>query len=201
MSVELKEAHDKLHSLIAEIDVKLDSLMDPESAGKTKIINQFVAAEKETSDGVVSDIVEQLNGASIERQIGIYYGLIRGLNAAFKPNVETAVLEKVKTLPKVEPLISEQEAGELSKVRSDLAQKVKQLIGMAEVFGEVPEGMHEAPKRTGKSGKRGPRALTLYDYSIDGEEFEDLYDKDGVQHPARKCVKCGMISSIFKTKL
>ena len=35
----------------------------------------------------------------------------------------------------------------------------------------------------------------------ESEEFTDLFDKNGVQYPAKKCVSCGTISTMFKSKL
>ncbi len=35
----------------------------------------------------------------------------------------------------------------------------------------------------------------------EGETFLDLKDKDGNISPARKCEKCGLVSTMFKTKL
>lgn len=173
MSQELKDVHDLLHAKIDEIDVKLDSLLDPATAGKTRIINERVAMQKERADKVVANFVTQLESSPIDEKIGMYYALVQGLNAAYKEPISAAIEELVKNQPKVEPLVSETEGKELAAVRSDLATKVKQLIGMASIFGDT-EGFHEPKKRTGKAGKRGPRALSLYSFSIGDKEYEDL---------------------------
>lgn len=170
---ELLTVHDQLHGMIDEIDVKLDSLLDPASTNKNRIISERVEAHKHTSDKAIENIVTQLENSPIDQKIGIYYGLIRGLDSAYKELVTKAVDELVANQPKVEPLITEEQAKELMGVRTDLAGKVKSLIEMATLFGNA-EGFREPKKRTGKQGKRGPRALSFYTFSVGEKEYKDL---------------------------
>lgn len=170
---DLKEIHDKLHAAINDIDRKLDSRLDPSVAGKRTLINERIESTKDSWEDAVNGLLSQLAEADIDTQIGAFHGILKNLNENFKDKVNTALEELVKNAPKPTPLIEESEVEGLSKTRSDLYGKVKQLIEMAKPFGD-DEGMYMPSKRTGKSGKRGKRQLSYFNFYIGDKKFETL---------------------------
>lgn len=175
MSLDIKEIHDKLHDAITEYDRLLDSRQDPTTAGKTKIINDRIAATSESSAKIVENLTNQLKDQPVDVQIGIYFGIVRGLDSTFKAPVDAAIANLILSQPKVEPLITEDEEKDILKRRNEMAAKVKQLLEMASfVDEETASQMHEAPKRSNRQGKRGKRALSLYKFYVGDKEFTSL---------------------------
>lgn len=181
--MDLREIYEKIHASINEIDEKLDSAGDQKAAGKRKITNELIEESKETWEPVVNRLVEQLSEAPVEIQIGVYYGIVRGLNNKFSANLASEVEKIVEAQPKPEVVeLSAEEVKLLSETRSELYKKLKTLIETANNFGEG-DGMELPKRRTGAKGKRGPRAITFFSWSVDGEDVEnlkavvDLYDQ------------------------
>lgn len=176
MSVELKALHDQLHTAINEIDDKLDSQADATTAGKRKITNDLIAASESTWKNVSDGLISQLKEAPEDIQIGVYYGLIRSLQSEFGENLSKAVAAKVEAAPKTDvPKLSDEEISALSATRSELYGKLKNLIETAKNFG-LDAGMEMAKKRTGKMGKRGPRAISFFNWTVDTKAYDKLKD-------------------------
>ena len=170
----LPEIHQELMTVINDIDVKLDSLVDSDTAGKRKIGNDLVEATSGTFGAVVDQLVPQIREMDADTQAGVYLGLVRALRAAFDEEVSKLIEERAATLPKVAPLVTEDEAKELSKARSELYQKAKSVVDLAKQFGNQDLDM---PKmRRGSRGKRGPRALSFYTWAINGVAVPEASD-------------------------
>jgi hypothetical protein len=167
----LKDLYDQMTHSITEIDEKLDSLGDPKTAGKSKIIKEAIEKTKDTWSTIVDTLKTQLSTAPADVQVGVYYGISRGLSDAFSDSTKATVEKIVESQPKVEPMITEEEAKKLQPIRSELYQKLKTLVDMATNFG-MADGMELPKKRTGAKGKRGPRAASFITWSIDGVEVE-----------------------------
>lgn len=169
--MELNEMYDQLMEVINEIDVKLDSLSGGKSASKTKVLNTLVADHSDKWEGAVNDMIAQLETLDEASQAAVYTGFMSKLRKTFDKSVNSYVEGLVDSQPVQEALISPEEAEVLSKKRSEVYQKVKSVVELADAFGEE----FEMPRiRRGSSGKRGPRNMSLFDYFIDGEEQKDL---------------------------
>lgn len=167
--MDLKGMYVQLFEAINEMDEKLDSLSDTESAGRRKISNDLVNANADTWQPVAQNAITQLSSMDQAARAGVYLGLIRELKKALDKDVNEFVDSQVETAPKVEPLISEEEAKEISAARSEAYKQIKQVVDLAVQFGEAEEDEWELPKvRRGSRGKRGKRALSLYSWFIDG---------------------------------
>ncbi len=174
--MDLQVLHDELHAKIDEIDARLDSQVNQKTAGKRAIVNGLIEDAKVSWEPVGTQLVEQLKTADLDVQIGIYYGLLRMLNAEFNKPLAEAVEEKAKDIPEAPAdVIPEEELKSLSTARSELYGKVKQLVEMNETFGGGAN-MRMPKRRTGGRGPRGPRAITAFNWEIEGKEFDKLKD-------------------------
>jgi len=173
----LTEIHTELMAVIEDIDTKLDSLVDSDTAGKRKVGNDLVSEADALITPVVDQLVPQIQEMDERTRAGVYLGLVRALRSTFDEEVSKMIAGIAETMPKPEPLVTEEEAKVLSKTRSELYQKVKNVVDLNAQFGEAELKM---PKmRRGSRGKRGPRALTFYTWAINGEEVAE--DDDNVK--------------------
>lgn len=175
MTMDLQNLHDDLHKKIDEIDAKLDSQVDAKTAGKRAIVSDLIDSAKGTWTPVSEQLIGQLGSATEDVQIGVYYGLLRALNSAFSKKLSEAVDKKVEALPEATPadVIPEEVIKELSTARSELYAKVRQLVEMNETFNGGCT-MHLPKRRTGGRGKRGPRAISSFNWTIDETAYENL---------------------------
>lgn len=166
---DLKEVWDQLIETVNDIDVKLDSLTDSETAGKRKVTNELVESSKTHWENIVAQIVANVEPMDDPKtKYGIYFGLVKGLRAAFDDEASKLVTSIVETQPKSEPLISEEEAKSLGATRTEVMTKLRATKDLLVTFG-ADENELELPKsRRGSRGKRGKRALSYYDWFIDG---------------------------------
>lgn len=167
----LKEAYTELNTSLAEIDEVLDSLGDQATAGKRKLTNEFIKAQESNWKPLVDQLVGQLNLAEENIQIGVYFGLIRGLSEAFSKPMTEKIEKLVAAQPEIaKPDLSADQIAELQKNRSEIYSRLKQLVEIGQQFG-FGEGL-EMPKR--RFGAKGKRALTSYDWSIEGKQYDNL---------------------------
>ena len=162
---------------VNDIDEKLDSFTDQETAGKRKVSNDLVEASRDKWEPFSTQAVKQMAEMSPEVFAGVYLGIQKQLKDEFDKSVSEFITSKVSDMPPVEPLISEEEAESLRKVRSGLYQQIKSVRELAIQVGEATEedDNWKMPKmRRGAHGKRGKRALSLYSWFFNGEEVEDV---------------------------
>jgi len=172
--MDLQVLHDELHAKIDEIDVVLDSQTDAKTAGKRSIVTGLIENAQKTWEPVSTQLIEQLSSAPTEVQIGIYYGLLRALNGKFSKSLGEAVEKMVEEIPETPTeTIPEEELKKLSAARSEIYAKIKQLNEMNDTFGGGAD-MRMARRRAGAIGKRGPRAISSYVWTIDSTEFSKL---------------------------
>lgn len=176
---DLHDIFDQARVSVVEIDEQLDSLQDSESLGKRKVSNQLVEAAKEDWEDFLAGMISQMDQLDADRRAGVYFALTRGLKEQYEKPITELVAEKVESQPKVEPLISQEEAEELSKVRSNFYKQAKSARELAVSMGEITEDddseLWKMPKtRRGSIGPRGKRALTLYEWFFNGEAVEDV---------------------------
>jgi hypothetical protein len=165
-----------LRKEIDDLDTKLDSLTDSKSAGRSALIKTLVEQFESAWSSVVESFSTQLASANAEQRIGVYYGIVRGLENSLGATVRQELDAKVETLPAPTPLITAEEAPALGKIRSELYQKIKNTIDLAKGFDGGDSGMEMPKRRTGARGKRGKRALSYFTWSIEDKEFATLKD-------------------------
>lgn len=177
---EMVEVYQKLTAGIAELDEVLDAqTADAKTAGKRKLTNDLIEAETAAWEPIVSQLDSLLSPLAIERQIGVYFGLVRALGSVYSQKLGSAIDELVNNQPTVEvEKLSPEKIKEMSTVRSDLARQLTTLIQTLTNFGMniLPDGTEMVPakKRTGGRGPRGKRALSYFTWWIDDQEFENL---------------------------
>lgn len=162
---------------VTEIDTKLDSLTDQETAGKRKVSNDLIEQTRSEWEGFLASAVKQMENMQPEILSGVYLALQRGLKDKFESPTNEFISTQVQDMPPVQPLISEDEAEELRKTRSALYQQVKSVRELAIQVGEASEDDPEwkMPKmRRGAHGKRGKRALSYYEWFFNGDQVEDV---------------------------
>lgn len=175
VETDVKPMYDKLMDTITEIDIKLDSLDDSSGAGKRKIANDLVEANSDTVESVSQQIISQFANLDDDTLVGVFRGVRAELDKAFDEKVKSIINDKAENAPKTEPLITEEQAAELSSQRSELYQRVKMAVQLARDIDGVELPMPKT--RRGSRGKRGPRAMTLMVWAIDGNELDPQPEK------------------------
>lgn len=175
MPTDVQPMYDKLMSVIEDIDIKLDSLDDSSGASKRKIASDLVEAHKTTWEPAVKQVISQFQNLDEETLVGVFRGFVSELTKTFDEPVKNYIEKQVENAPKSEPLITEEEAEVLSKQRSDLYQQIKMAVQLAESIDGVELAMPKT--RRGSRGKRGPRAMSLMVWSIDGVELDPQPEK------------------------
>ena len=176
MTMDLKVLHDSLHQKIDEIDEVLDSQVNQKTAGKRTIVNKLIEDKQTVWEPVGSQLLAQLKTADSDTQAGFYYGLIRMLDKEFAKELAAHIESKVVDIPETPATtIPDEKLKELSAARSELYAKVRTLVEMNDTFG-AGEDLHMPRKRTGARGKRGPRAITTFNWDIDGTSYDKLKD-------------------------
>lgn len=157
---------------ISEIDEKLDAASGNEQAGKRALSNRIAEETKSQWEDPVSNIVSSFN--QIE-DLTVLIGAINGLQKLLKDNfgekTEAYLKEQVEASKKDAPQVSADEVEQLLNNRKDLVNQYRALKNMLDVFGIDSSSVPEPKKMTGSRGKRGPRVLTNYAFSIDGKEL------------------------------
>jgi len=160
----------KLMAQVNVIDEKLDA--SSETATKKKFSDQLASKyEPEWKAPVADRIVAQMNEMDSEQLAGNYLGIMKTLRDLYKERVENWVTNQVATIPTSETeKLSDEDKKALSKERSEVAKQIKTIVDMAVTFNEAPaDNPWPLPKsRRGSVGKRGPRALSSYTWTIDG---------------------------------
>jgi len=169
--MDLNEIYRDLKATIDDIDEKLDSLEDPSTSGRRKLINEAIGNTEHIWQSIVASLSQQLNTNDLDdsMKVGIYYGITRGMTKEFDDFAKEVVSKIVENQPKVEPLITPEQAAELSALRPDLYGKIKQVVDLAQQFGDA-DGMEMPRRRTGAKGPRGKRKASYITWSIDGAE-------------------------------
>ncbi len=156
---------------IAEIDVKLDAASDSAGAGKRAIANQLVKENEGTIESLVSQITSFLNDADENTVAGVFTGVVRSLNSAFSEPVTKHLEVLASSATSSVEVPSEAEIEELTTVRKKLNEQFKALETLLDSFGIDTSSVAKPKKRTGSRGKRSPRAMSQYQFYLDGTEL------------------------------
>jgi hypothetical protein len=160
----------KLWDTIAEIDKQLDSLSDSDAATRRNVIAAMIEQTQDIWASGAESTITNLRNLEGEELVGVVEGIIKALRDEFQEENLKVIDARVAEAPKVEPLITQDQAEELSKQRSALYQTIKQVVNVAKVMDDVDLTMPKT--RRGSHGKRGQRAMSKMVWAIDGEEID-----------------------------
>jgi hypothetical protein len=167
--MDMMDLYGQIIDNINEIDIELDSLTGGNSAGKRKVTTNLEEKHASVYEGPLNQTLEFISGQSEEIQAAVVSAFMDGLRGKFGKSTDSYISAIVDNQPTQEALITEEEAALKSSQRSDLYQKAKSIVQLLESVGEEVE----MPKaRRGSSGKRGPRNLSLFTFSINGEDVD-----------------------------
>lgn len=176
LDTSVRPMYEEMMSKIEEIDIVLDSLDDTTGAGKRKIASDLVEKTESIWSTPAQNIISQLQNLDDETLVGVFRGIRSELDKAFDEKTKQTIDTLVEEAPKVEPLCTPEEATVFSDQRSALYQNIKMAVKLAETMDGVTLAMPKS--RRGSRGKRGPRAMSLMVWSINGEELDAEKFKD-----------------------
>jgi hypothetical protein len=157
---------------IQVIDEKLDAVSGGADSGKRALANQIAAETsgswKKDADKVIA--LFQKNQEDPNLLVGYVTGFIKEINDNFKESIDKFLTEQVEARKNDAPVVSDDEVAGLTTDRKELVEQYKVLRQILEMFGHDVSTIPEPKKRTGSRGKRGPRVLTNFSFSIDGKE-------------------------------
>lgn len=159
---------------ILEIDARLEAAGDTKSAGRRAMVNGLVTNAAANTEPAVTQFVAHVNslfdGGNVDEALGLFYGFIRSAEKELKEKFDKIVAERVEAQPQVEQVeISPEEQAALSKKRSEFAKQAKMLKELGTMLGVDENSFASFPTRVGSRGPRGPRALSLFDWAVNGE--------------------------------
>lgn len=188
------ELFTELYNQIFDIDEVLDA--GTESAGKRSITNALVENAKDEWTPALENAVNAFNKlleeADADTFVGTYFGLIRGLSSEYKEKADAHVQGLFDAQPKPdEDSASESEKETLAAQRSELMKSIKPIWEMGKMFGfntsdKDEKGVERGvavddqrfpwpyPKRRGAVGKRGRRATSDFDWTVNGETYSSV---------------------------
>lgn len=155
---------------ISQIDEKLDAASGSQSAGKRSFLNSLRAQYEPQIQQVTEQLTALLDSFSGEELAGVFDGVGRALTEKYGDQVNTFVDEQIK-VRKTEPTetLSAEEQKKLSEERGELKKRWTAVRDILAQFGVDVSGFPEPKRRTGPRGSSGPRTLSQYEYSVDGE--------------------------------
>ena len=174
----IKPVYDNLMGLINEIDEQLDASDDSAGASKRRIKNELVTKFDADSSTAFNSFSTELGALSEDDLVGIYAGFMQKMEKEWGSKVNAILEARVAAQPQTEKVeISPEQLAELSKQRSELYQQIKMAVQLAN--STEPGGVDWAmPKtRRGSKGKRGPRAMNLMVWAVNGEELDPQPEK------------------------
>lgn len=142
------------------------------SAGERAIANRLVEKYNREVEDLFNQLSRAFNSVDTELMVALYTGLKRRIEKNFSDKVDeflTAEAEKNKSDLPTEDV-------DINKLTEEYKEGVKQLgllKSVLEMFGHKDSIADVEPpkKMTGARGPRGPRALSLVQFSIDGTDL------------------------------
>jgi len=163
-------------SQLNALDEALDSTVDAKSAGKRALRNKLVVQYEGDWKPSVDSLVTSLSEFPVEQRVAVFSAFISQLNKAFDAEAQKYLEDQVesnKTDTSEAPTFTDEQIKKLSEDRSALYKAAKNTRELAILFGGTEEQFPLPKKRTGTRGKRGKRAISMYDWSINGEALKD----------------------------
>lgn len=157
---------------LESVDAEMDS-WNPAAGQRKAFVAEVDAEQQDIWQPQAEKLISQLNERDERTRYAIYHGLTDALNKAFSKSYTTWVENQVEALPKPETVaVDEGRKAYVRSKRSEWYQMCKQIYDTASLFGQNWVESVEMPKiRRGGSGKRSAKALSLYDYWVDGREL------------------------------
>lgn len=184
---QVRQWYGRLTNQVLDIDEKVDA--GSEAATKRAITGGLVDAQKDIwgkavdsitgtlerfRDGFENPETGEVEPGDMEKFVGVYLGVIRGLSNTFKDQVEAHVNSLVEDAPAPTDAPSAEEKAALMQERKELVGQINTIIEMAKTFHEFEESNPwYPPRRRGAVGARGKRALSYYTWTIDGQKPEE----------------------------
>jgi hypothetical protein len=153
---------------IQVIDEKIAAASGSQSAGKRAIANRLIEANQETVDQLVSQVAEYLKQLDDASLAGVFSGVVKNLSTQFDEKVNTYLTAEAEARKSEQPEVSQEELTGLVTDRKRLSDEYKALRNILEMFGSDVSGIPEPKKMTGARGPRGKRAISMFQFAIDG---------------------------------
>lgn len=157
------------YSEIVVLDEKIAAASGSDSAGKRAIANAIASETNSVWSPVVEQVTAHVETLSGNELVGTFTALLASLNEKFREDVDGILSGLVEERSADVPQVSEEELAEILKDRKVLSDEYKALRNILEMFGQDVSDIPEPKRMTGSRGPRGPRTLSKFDYSIDGE--------------------------------
>lgn len=154
---------------IVVLDEKIAAASGSDSAGKRAIANAIASETTDIWTPVAEQVVAHVQTLSGNDLVGTFTALVRALNENFREDVDGILSGLVEERSSDVPQVSDEELEDILKQRKVLSDEYKALRNILEMFGQDVSDIPEPKRMTGSRGPRGPRTLSKYDYSIDGE--------------------------------
>lgn len=164
-------------SEVDELDEQLDSATGGQSAGKRAVTNRLVDSTKDSWADVVNQVSSYLTSITDPDEFaGVFAGVRQNLlndkemNARFDSVLET----KAEEIKAATPNFTEDQIKEISEARRKAAKEFGSIAELLGLFGvqvsekDSPDYVEPPKRRTGAHGKRGPRAISGYTWSVGG---------------------------------
>lgn len=161
----LKEKYNE----IAEIDEQLAAASGSTTRGKRAIANQLITEYEGTFGDKVEAVVKTFADFDDDVLAAAVYSLKKAVKDELEERVDDFLEAKVAETQEETPELSEDEVSGLVDTRKERYQEYKAVKEILEMFGEDISGVPEPKSMRGARGPRGPRALSKYQYSLDGE--------------------------------
>jgi hypothetical protein len=158
-----------LYSDISQLDEKIASASGNDSAGKRAIANAIAADTSDDWNAVATQVVEFASDLTIEQKIGLLTGVTKALKDALGDDVDEYLTAKAEENKSDAPEVSDEELNTLLATRREKTDQYKSIRNILEMFGSDVSDIPEPKRMTGSRGPRGPRTLSNFDYSVNGE--------------------------------
>ena len=158
---------------ITQIDNQLDASSGTSQAGKRKFSNELKAEFASVADAVLTQLKGLFDNPDrvpdIRTKVGIFRGVVDGLDAAYGKEIDEYLTQLVESQPKSEAVeLSADAIAALSEERKKKVLLFNSMKAIAEAMGEDVSGIGDVRNRRGSSGPKGPRVFGKYNFSIDG---------------------------------
>lgn len=157
---------------ITVVDDKLAAATGSTEMGKRAYANSLVVEHGSEFESLIEQLVTGFGNVTDTPAI-----LTAGVTAVqtalkdkFGKQIDEFLTAYVESNKSEAPEVSESEVDELTSQAKELRKQYNVLRPTLEMFGLDPSSVPEPKKMTGSRGKRGPRTLSFFDYSVDGKE-------------------------------
>ena len=174
---QVRQWYGRLINQTLEIDAKVDAGSDTET--RKRVTSGLVDNQSTVWTPTVDHLrmaLEKVRDEENDRDkfVGIYLGIVRGLQNLFKNEVDTYIEQLVEQAPTPDDVLSEEDKKALMEERKALVGQIRTIIEMAKTFNEFDDtNPWYEPKRRGAVGSRGKRALSFYTWTVDGQAMPE----------------------------